>query len=509
MITAAGANHQVDLQSFVEAGCSINFSKNFEVMKSPIGDSLFCSEFANKRVAKAERTLHAIADLPDTHCALKLLRYQVGRLNYLVRTTPRSHVQAALQRFDSSVRDCFDCIMGRSFDSTMWEQAVLPVRESGLGLTKSLDIADAAYCASRAAMRDLGRKIYPDSVAWNQHPASHDPLSAAIERLNAVLPQQEAYSTPADDEEETKPARQQTLTHAVAQGKADLLRNARTPLESARLYTYSAPGCSRWLDATPSPALDKYFTSNQILTIVGLQLGVDVVEGWTACRLCGMTMDTKGIHCLSCTVGGDLISRHNDVRDLLFKFASRGQFNPILEKACLLQEPGVFLQMRRPADVLLEVGTNSGSNRSVKVALDVKVINALGPDHLQSSMGGATKCLEAYREHALQHNQTADRCRAQGVVYEPVVFSCQGGCERHAEAAISRIASGIAKAEGISAAVVKAELFEEVSFCLARHATRSLAKRMPLHVQRGNGALWRCVDDATREAANASAMVVE
>ena len=114
--------------------------------------------------------MHTIVDLQDTHCALKLLWRQVGRLIYVARITPRSHVQTAIKCFDSSIRDCFECIMGRSFDSTMWEQAVLPVHESGLGLTKSLDIADAAYCASRAAMRDLGREIYPDSVAWNQQP---------------------------------------------------------------------------------------------------------------------------------------------------------------------------------------------------------------------------------------------------------------------------------------------------------------------------------------------------
>ena len=126
-------------------------------------------------------------------------------------------------------------------------------------------------------------------------------------------------------------------------------------------------------------------------------------------------MDTKGIHCMSCTVGRDVIARPDDVRDVLFSFANRGQFSPVFEKAGLLQEPGVFLQMRRPADVLLDVTTTAQSSRVMKVAVDVKVINSLGHDHLQNTMGSATECLEAYRQHAMQHNQTADRCRAQGV----------------------------------------------------------------------------------------------
>ena len=166
--------------------------------------------------------------------------------------------------------------------------------------------------------------------------------------------------------------------------------------------------------------------------------------------------DTKGIHCLSCTVGGDLIARHNDVRDLIFKFAMRGQFNPVLEKAGLLQEPGVFLHMRRPADVLVAAPVASGGNALIELALDVKIINALGPDHIQDTMSYSTRCLQTYREHAIQLSQTGDRCRAHGVVYEQIVFSCQGGCERHAEAFVSRPASGIARAEGISAMVAKA-----------------------------------------------------
>ena len=99
------------------------------------------------------------------------------------------------------------------------------------------------------------------------------------------------------------------------------------------MNAYAALGGGRWLNATASKALDKHLSGHQILTLVGLQLGVDVLEGSVACRLCGITMDTKGIHCLSCTVGSDTVVRHNDVRDLLYKFASRAQLKHRLGKS--------------------------------------------------------------------------------------------------------------------------------------------------------------------------------
>eukprot|EP00973_Karenia_brevis_P039155 5408177-Karenia_brevis.AAC.1 len=94
-------------------------------------------------------------------------------------------------------------------------------------------------------------------------------------------------------------------------------------------------------------------------------------------------MDLKGIHDLSCTCGGDITLRHNHIRDIIFAYAKRAALRPQLEKAGLLHEPGIFLQMRRPADVLVEgLGQASGLSAgvNVRVALDVKVINALGAD---------------------------------------------------------------------------------------------------------------------------------
>jgi hypothetical protein len=37
VIPSAGHDHQIDVQSFTDAGCSVNVDRNFEVMKSPMG----------------------------------------------------------------------------------------------------------------------------------------------------------------------------------------------------------------------------------------------------------------------------------------------------------------------------------------------------------------------------------------------------------------------------------------------------------------------------------------
>ena len=66
-----------------------------------------------------------------------------------------------------------------------------------------------------------------------------------------------------------------------------------------------------------------------------LLLGVDVYDESCICRFCGAVSDTCGIHALSCTAGGDVVLRHNDVRDIIFQFCLRARLSPQLERVGL------------------------------------------------------------------------------------------------------------------------------------------------------------------------------
>ena len=150
-----------------------------------------------------------------------------------------------------------------------------------------------------------------------------------------------------------------------------------------------------------------------------MHVGIDVFEEKTVCRSCGMVLDTKGIHAASCTAGGDRGFRHDKVRNLLFRFCGRGHLRPELEKAGILDEEGVFVDLGRPADVLIDgrMGSNRGTER---VALDVKVINALGANHFDELLQGSQTAAANYREFACEHQQTRSRCAEKGLRYEPV-----------------------------------------------------------------------------------------
>ena len=104
----------------------------------------------------------------------------------------------------------------------------------------------------------------------------------------------------------------------------------------------------------PSDTLDKHLTTGQVITMMNVQLGVDVRDGGDICRFCGACLDIRGIHDASCMAGGDHVHMHNEVRDITFEFSARARLHPALERAGLLDDPAVFLNLRRPADVLID-----------------------------------------------------------------------------------------------------------------------------------------------------------
>jgi len=104
----------------------------------------------------------------------------------------------------------------------------------------------------------------------------------------------------------------------------------------------------------------------------------------------------------------------------------------LLEEASIqslrkFQDPAVVVSLRRPADVLVDAASSTPAGTLRKAAWDVKVINALGNDHFQSTLEAPLAAADRYREESMEHQSTAQQCADSGIKYEPLVFTAQGG----------------------------------------------------------------------------------
>ena len=103
-----------------------------------------------------------------------------------------------------------------------------------------------------------------------------------------------------------------------------------------------------WLNVVPSPSLGLRLQDREFRCSLRYWLGVPLHNCPYPCPECRGTADIFGDHKVGCGGSGDRISRHNNIRDVVFTAAQSAAFAPSKEA------PGLVTgSLSRPADVFL------------------------------------------------------------------------------------------------------------------------------------------------------------
>ena len=122
-----------------------------------------------------------------------------------------------------------------------------------------------------------------------------------------------------------------------------------------------------FLDANPSPSLGLHMDSRSFGVAMGYRLGITLLKpGECRALNCNQDSDAKGDHAMHCHDDNGLKgSRHDRIRDNVFKEAQHASLNPTKEM------PGLILHSQsRPADIYV---ANWIDGR--KMAFDVSVVS--------------------------------------------------------------------------------------------------------------------------------------
>ena len=94
----------------------------------------------------------------------------------------------------------------------------------------------------------------------------------------------------------------------------------------------AAPHSSSWLSVVPSPGLGLHLESNEYQMAIKWWLGLDT-SGRFTCPFCPDTaLDPLGHHAVTCRHGGDVVIRHNCLRDDIFDLCRHAHLSVRLEK---------------------------------------------------------------------------------------------------------------------------------------------------------------------------------
>eukprot|EP00731_Ephydatia_muelleri_P002155 Em0001g2155a len=329
-----------------------------------------------------------------------------------------------------------------------WEQAQLSLSRGGLGFRHLTKHSPACYIAS-VCMSGL-------FSAPQQH------LLQSIDDFNHCIPPSKAISF---ESLTNTPSSQKALSGELEDELFRQLLSKSSVPDRACLLSVSSPHASAWLSVVPSPGLNLHLEPAEFQAAIQWWLGIGVAHG-SLCPHCPHSLDPLGHHALTCKHGGDVVNRHNRLRDVFAESCRRACIGVQVEAGSGL---GRDEHHTRPADVL---ATNWMLGKPA--AFDFAVTSPLNSSTLHEA--SVTAGSAAHATEARKHQANDVKCAELGWVSIPVVVETYGCWGTEAKWALSQLASRLAMRLN-SPKSTTASLYGRLSITLVRANVRALLSR--------------------------------
>ena len=140
---------------------------------------------------------------------------------------------------------------------------------------------------------------------------------SAISRFNTLVSTSDVITLEATL---SSPPSQHALSRKLDSHLFHSIMMTSSPANKARLLSSSAAHASSWLSVVPSVGLGLHLDSSEFHTAVKWWLGMNSTAR-ASCPFCPDTaLDPLGHHAVSCRHGGDVVIRHNRLRNIIADF---------------------------------------------------------------------------------------------------------------------------------------------------------------------------------------------
>jgi len=311
--------------------------------------------------------------LLSAHDALILLRFSFSapKMLHMLRCSPCAE-HSSLETIDNLIRNGICTIANLDLTDLQWFQASLPVKVGGLGVRRVTSLAPSAFLASAAGTETLQQQLLLRS-------------STAVTVDTSVTLVRDLWSSTYNLSAPCGVAahKQSSWDKPVIAAELDKLSSSLSDtIDKARLLAVTSPHSGDWLHALPLSSCGLRLDDNAIHFAVGLRLGANICDPHQC--PCGMLVDAKGLHGLSCKGGSGRSARHHGLNDMIWRGLSKADIPAVKEPSGLLRSDG-----KRP-DGLTLIPWNNGRC----VTWDVTVTDTLAQSYLpvtSVSPGGAAE----------------------------------------------------------------------------------------------------------------------
>ena len=215
----------------------------------------------------------------------------VCKVTHALRTSPPDAVSDAISSFDDSVRRCLERVCQSSISDSAWSQAILPIRDGGLGLGAAASSAAAAFVASCTTAGPLARKLLGEE---------DDPIPGTQDAIDTLLSQ---GCTNVNELLEKEPTHglQRRLTEPIMKKQSGNLLETSSIRDKARLISLAGECAGAWLQALPMPAMGLHIPAREFRVLLRHNLGLPTYCASRTCPACKRALpDTRGDYSLLC-----------------------------------------------------------------------------------------------------------------------------------------------------------------------------------------------------------------
>ena len=249
---------------------------------------------------------------------------------------------------------------------------------------------------------------------------------------------------------------QRSLSGKIEDHDLSVLLDKVSLPDKARLLSISSPHAAAWLSVIPSLRLNLHLEPAEF------QIAV------TDIPICSShALDPLGHHALTFKHGGDVVSRHNRLRDVLLESCRLACLGPQVEAGSGLGHEG---HRTWPADILIphwDLGKPA--------ALDLSVTSTLNSSTLMEA--GVTSGSAALAAEVRKHNANDAKCSELGWTCIPIAVETYGCWGAEAMQTLSRLASRLATRGNCSKSHATCLLYGRLSLTLMRANAWALLSR--------------------------------
>ena len=127
------------------------------------------------------------------------------------------------------------------------------------------------------------------------------------------------------------PPQQKALSLKLDTHMFQALVSSASPANKARILSVSAPHASSWVSAIPYVGLNMHLDTEECQVAIRWWLGLNTSTA-SSCPFCpGAVLDPLGHHATSCRHSGDVVTRHNHLRDTFAEHCHRAHLSVRVE----------------------------------------------------------------------------------------------------------------------------------------------------------------------------------